>query len=260
MVEIAKALATDARILIMDEPTSSLTGEETAELFSVIGDLKARGVSIVYISHRLSEVTALADRLLVLRDGQNAGELTQGDIDHTAKVSLMVGRDVSQYYAHEAHAPGAVALQAENLIVPAWPDHPLNFTVRRGELVGIAGLVGAGRTELLQVLFGIVPALSGRLLIDGQPERLTAPADAIRAGLALVPEDRKEQGLILEMAVRDNIGLPGLHRHQRSGLANFARLDAASGAMISRLAIRPRSAAQVGCPLRELLERTSDRT
>ena len=166
MVEIAKALATDARILIMDEPTSSLTGEETAELFSVIGDLKARGVSIVYISHRLSEVTALADRVLVLRDGQNAGELIQGDIDHNAMVSLMVGRDVSQYYAHEAHAPGAVALQAENLIVPAWPDHPLNFTVRRGELVGIAGLVGAGRTELLQVLFGIVPALSGRLLID----------------------------------------------------------------------------------------------
>ena len=191
MVEIAKALATAARILIMDEPTSSLTGEETAELFSVIGDLKARGVSIVYISHRLSEVTALADRVLVLRDGQNAGELTQGDIDHNAMVSLMVGRDVSQYYAHEAHAPGAVALQAENLIVPTWPDHPLNFTVRRGELVGIAGLVGAGRTELLQVLFGIVPALSGRLLIDGQPQSLTAPADAIRTGLALVLEDRK---------------------------------------------------------------------
>jgi len=245
MVEIAKALATDARILIMDEPTSSLTGEETAELFSVIGDLKARGVSIVYISHRLREVTALADRVLVLRDGQNAGDLTQGDIDHNAMVSLMVGRDVSQYYAHEAHAPGAVALQAENLIVPAWPDHPLNFTVRRGELVGIAGLVGAGRTELLQVLFGIVPALSGRLLIDGQPQSLTAPADAIRAGLALVPEDRKEQGLILEMAVRDNIGLPGLHRHQRSGLANFARQDADSGAMISRLDIRTPSADQV---------------
>jgi ribose transport system ATP-binding protein len=160
-------------------------------------------------------------------------------------VSLMVGRDVSQYYAHTPHTAGAIALQAEDLVIPAWPDHPLNFAVHRGELVGIAGLVGAGRTELLQVLFGIVPATSGRILIDGEPQTLNSPFAAIRTGLALVPEDRKQQGLILEMTVSDNIGLPGLHRHHRAGLADFARQNRDSAEMIERLAIRTPSADQI---------------
>ena len=209
LIEIAKALSTQARVLIMDEPTSSLTSEEAKALFTVINDLRDRGVAIVYISHRLSEVTALADRVTVLRDGQNAGELPRTEILHNAMVSLMVGRNLSQYYAHQPHEAGEIILQAEDLVVPAWPEHPLNFSVHRGEIVGIAGLVGAGRTELLQVLFGIAPALAGRVLIDGDPQTLHSPVDAIRAGLALVPEDRKQQGLILEMAVADNIGLPG---------------------------------------------------
>ena len=245
LVEIAKALSTSAQILIMDEPTSSLTSEEAEALFAVIVELSARGVSIVYISHRLSEVTALADRVLILRDGQNAGELAREAIGHDAMVSLMVGRDVSQYYAHTPHTAGAIALQAEDLVIPAWPDHPLNFAVHRGELVGIAGLVGAGRTELLQVLFGIVPATSGRILIDGEPQTLNSPFAAIRTGLALVPEDRKQQGLILEMTVSDNIGLPGLHRHHRAGLADFARQNRDSAEMIERLAIRTPSADQI---------------
>ena len=246
LVEIAKALSTEARVLIMDEPTSSLTGEEAEALFTVIKDLRSRGVAIVYISHRLGEVTALADRVLVLRDGQNAGELVRDEIGHNAMVSLMVGRDVSQYYAHQSHETGEVALQAEDLVVPAWPDYPLNFSVHRGEIVGIAGLVGAGRTELLQVLFGIAPALAGRMFIDGEPRLFHSPADAIRAGLALVPEDRKQQGLILEMAIGDNIGLPGLDRHSRSaGFADFARQDADTAAMIERLAIRTPDAEQI---------------
>ena len=154
-------------------------------------------------------------------------------------VTKMVGRDVAQYYAHEPHPAGDLALQAEDLVIPAWPEHQLNFAVRRGQLVGIAGLVGAGRTELLQVLFGIVPALGGRVLIDGAPHVIRSPVNAIRAGLALVPEDRKQQGLILEMALRDNIGLPGLKRYQRvAGWANFARQAADADQMIERLAIR----------------------
>jgi len=245
LIEIAKALSTQARVLIMDEPTSSLTSEEAKALFTVINDLRGRGVAIVYISHRLSEVTALADRVTVLRDGQNAGELPRTEILHNAMVSLMVGRNLSQYYAHQPHETGEIILQAEDLVVPAWPEHPLNFSVHRGEIVGIAGLVGAGRTELLQVLFGIAPALAGRVLIDGESQRLHSPVDAIRAGLALVPEDRKQQGLILEMAVADNIGLPGLHRYHRIGFADYARQNADAEQLIQRLSIRTPDAGQI---------------
>ena len=246
LVEIAKALSTEARVLIMDEPTSSLTSQEAEALFAVINELRERGVAIIYISHRLGEVEALADRVLVLCDGQNAGELARAEISHDAMVAKMVGRDVAQYYAHESHPAGDIALQAEDLVIPAWPEHRLNFAVRRGQLVGIAGLVGAGRTELLQVLFGIVPALGGRVLIDGAPHVIRSPIDAIRAGLALVPEDRKQQGLVLEMALRDNIGLPGLGRYQRvAGWANFARQAADADQMIERLAIRTPGPAQI---------------
>ena len=246
LVEIAKALSTEARVLIMDEPTSSLTSQEAEALFAVINELRERGVAIIYISHRLGEVEALADRVLVLCDGQNAGELDRAEISHDAMVAKMVGRDVAQYYAHQAHPAGDIALQAEDLVIPAWPEHQLNFAVRRGQLVGIAGLVGAGRTELLQVLFGIVPALGGRVLIDGAPHAIRSPVDAIRAGLALVPEDRKQQGLILEMALRDNIGLPGLGRYQRvAGWANFARQATDADQMIERLAIRTPGPAQI---------------
>ena len=246
LVEIAKALSTEARILIMDEPTPSLTSQEAEALFAVINELRERGVAIIYISHRLGEVEALADRVLVLCDGQNAGELARAEISHDAMVTKMVGRDVAQYYAHEPHPAGDIALQAEDLVIPAWPEHRLNFAVRRGQLVGIAGLVGAGRTELLQVLFGIVPALGGRVLIDGAPHVIRSPVDAIRAGLALVPEDRKQQGLILEMALRDNIGLPGLGRYQRvAGWANFAHQAADADRMIERLAIRTPDPTQI---------------
>ena len=246
LVEIAKALSTEARVLIMDEPTSSLTSQEAEALFAVIGELRERGVAIVYISHRLGEVEALADRVLVLCDGQNAGELARAEISHDAMVTKMVGRDIAQYYAHQAQPAGAVALQAEDLVLPEWPEHRLNFAVRRGQLVGLAGLVGAGRTELLQVLFGLVPALGGRVLLDGTPHAIRSPADAIRAGLALVPEDRKQQGLILEMALRDNIGLPGLGRYRGlAGWANFGRQAEDADLMIERLAIRTPGPGQI---------------
>ena len=239
MVEIAKALSTQARILIMDEPTSSLTGNEAAALFAVIDQLRTRGVSIIYISHRLGEVCHLADRVCVLRDGENAGELPRDQIDHDRMVSLMVGRDIDQYYARTAHQPGEVALQVDNLIVPSRPQHPLSFSLRYGEIVGLAGLVGAGRSELLQVLFGIVPALEGSMCIAGNALVPRTPLDAIGAGLALLPEDRKQQGLVLEMSIRHNIGLPGLRAHARGGAFVNSTREAADGEQaVHQLAIR----------------------
>ena len=222
LVEIAKALSTQAKVLIMDEPTSSLSTGESEQLFEVVRDLKHRGVSIIYISHRLAEVSALADRVLVLRDGENAGELTRHEIKHEAMVQLMVGRDVSQYYARKHHAFGEVVLEARDLITPTWPQHKLNFSVRRGEIVGISGLVGAGRTELLRVLFGVDEAVSGDILIRGHTAQIKNPEDAINLGLALVPEERKEKGLIIDMSVRENISLAGIWRH-RKGLGGLNR-------------------------------------
>ena len=146
LVEIAKALAVDARILIMDEPTSSLSQHETLRLFEVIGDLKDRGVSVIYISHRLGEVQNLADRVEVLRDGENAGALEREEISHDRMVRLMVGRDISQFYHHLDRQPGPTILEVEELCTGAYPKNPLSFHVRGGEIVGVAGLVGAGRT------------------------------------------------------------------------------------------------------------------
>ena len=238
MVEIAKALSVNARVLIMDEPTSSLSSHESENLFKVIRDLRSRGVSIVYISHRLSEVRELADRVTVLRDGANAGELDRKQITHDAMVKLMVGRDLSQFYPHESHTPGEHILEVENLRTPAHPAQPLSFTVRAGEIVGLAGLVGAGRTELLTTLFGVTPAPGGLLKVGGKSVAPSSPAEAIAAGLALVPEDRKKQGVVLEMAVRDNISLASLRRDQRNGMINQRRAAELSSGMIAAMKIK----------------------
>ena len=244
MVEIAKALSVNARVLIRDEPTSSLSQRETENLFAVITDLRARGVSIVYISHRLGEVKALADRVTVLRDGENAGELTRGEINHDAMVRLMVGRDLSAFYQHTPREPGAIALQATDLRTPAHPKHALSFEVRVGEIVGMAGLVGAGRTELLQTLFGVTPAVGGTLAVNGEPANPQSPNQAIAAGIALAPEDRKQQGIILEMAVRENMSLPSLRRDQRHGFLNRQKEADITAEMIDQMRIKTPDAEQ----------------
>ncbi|MEO6750286.1 MAG: sugar ABC transporter ATP-binding protein, partial [Chthoniobacteraceae bacterium] len=206
LVEIAKALSTNARVLIMDEPTSSLSQHETEQLYRVVKDLRSRGISVIYISHRLGEVKELADRVAVLRDGANAGELQRDEITHDAMVRLMVGRDLGRH-DRTARGQGVPLLEVRGLCTPAHPRSPLGFSVRPGEIVGVAGLVSSGRTEMLRVLFGIDRALGGEICIEGKPVRIESPQDAIRAGLALVPEDRKQQGVILEMAVSQNITL-----------------------------------------------------
>lgn len=246
LVEIARALSIDARVLIMDEPTSSLSQHETDRLMEVVKDLRNKDVSVIYISHRLGEVKELADRVTVLRDGANAGELTREEVTHDRMVQLMVGRDVSQFYARKSHKPGKVVLEVDQLETPANPKHKLAFTVRKGEIVGVAGLVGAGRTEMLRVLFGVDRAVSGTIKVDGQIVQLSNPFDAIRAGIALVPEDRKQQGVVLEMAVRTNIGLAGLGRNKRKwGFLNRQREATDSAQMIKRLRIKTPNERQI---------------
>ncbi|MBD3675458.1 MAG: sugar ABC transporter ATP-binding protein [Planctomycetaceae bacterium] len=213
LVEIAKALSMNAKVLIMDEPTSSLSSKETRRLFKVVKDLKQQGVSVIYIAHRLGEVKELADRVVVFRDGQNSGELAKEEISHDRMVQLMVGRDVSQLYERTPHKPGDEILKVTDLASPAFPDAKNNFSIRAGEIVGLAGLIGAGRTELLRVLFGIDDAVSGTIEVAGKPREFEHPRDAIEAGMVLVPEDRKGQGLVIDWPLDMNGSLPGLNRH-----------------------------------------------
>lgn len=246
MIEIAKALSIDARILIMDEPTSSLSTNETLRLFEVVKQLRDQGVSIIYISHRLGEVVELADRVTVLRDGENAGDLDRADINHDKMVKLMVGRDIAEFYVRTIHEAKDIALEVRQLRTPMHPLHELNFKIRAGEVVGMAGLVGAGRTEMLQTVFGFTPALGGEILVDGEAQSIQSPYEAIRAGLALVPEDRKEQGLILDMSVRENISLASLKRDRIRGLfRDQAAEDRISKEMIDKMRVKTPSDRQI---------------
>ncbi len=244
MVEIAKALSQDARILILDEPTSSLWDQEAGRLFRVLRDLKKRGVSMIYISHRLKEIESLCDRVAGLRDGRNSGELPRGRICRDEMLRLMVGRDVAQFYHRAGQARDSVALEVRGLEVRGRAGRPVDFQVRAGEIVGLAGLVGSGRTEIAHALFGITPPLAGEILLDGKPVVIRSPRDAIRAGMALVPEDRKAQGVILEMTIEENIALPSLPRHRRFGLVRRAPLAALARDLTSRLAVRTPSVAR----------------
>lgn len=246
MVEIAKALSTDARVLIMDEPTSSLSQREAERLYIVIDELRQRGVSVVYISHRLGEVKRLASRVVVLRDGENAGELQRDEIDHDTMVRLMVGRDVSQFFSRESHAVGEVVLNVDKVKTAAFPNHSVSFELSKGEIVGLAGLVGAGRTELLRAIFGVDDREGGEVTINGKAISAHEPQSTIAAGMGLVPEDRKQHGLILEMSVRSNISLAALSRNSRMGcLLNFEEEANQSISSIEKLRIKTPSPEQI---------------
>ena len=239
MVEIAKAISTEANILIMDEPTSSLSQQEAANLFQIIRRLREQGVSIIYISHSLGEVREVADRVEVFRDGENAGSLQREQINHDAMVRLMVGREISELFQARKFTPTSPVLVARDLVTPAHPDHRISFEISRGEIVGLAGLVGAGRTELLTTLFGVTPALSGTIELEGRTLVIDSPLAAIRAGSALVPEDRKQDGLVLELAVRENISLPSLDRQATcSTLISRSREQKLCDNMIAKLSIK----------------------
>lgn len=240
LVEIAKALSLSSRILIMDEPTSSLSQRETDRLFQIIRQLSAQGVSIIYISHRLREVEQIADRVMVLRDGCNAGELERSQIHHDAMVRLMIGRELRQFYhRHFAQAAHEKALvRVENVRFHPYQQRPITFAIYRGEILGVAGLMGSGRTRLLQTLFGIQPKLSGAIYIHDKEIHIHSPYDAIRAGIYLVPEDRKRYGLILGDSVCRNISLPSLKELSRFSLIRRGRERYLASQLTQQLNIR----------------------
>jgi ribose transport system ATP-binding protein len=237
MVEIAKALSLSAKLIIMDEPTSSLTLKETNALLHTIADLRGQGVSVIYISHRLGEVNQVADRVVVLRDGRNAGNLDQAQITHENMVRLMVGRDLRNVRDGATTTTARRGgLSVSGLVTPANPRWTLTFEAHRGEILGFAGLVGAGRSEMATALFGTTPALAGAISLDGQPLSIRSPKDAIGAGIYLVPEDRRKAGLLVEMNVRENITLPNLWSVATLGLIrSFAERRSAG---ISAAALR----------------------
>jgi ribose transport system ATP-binding protein len=245
LVEIARAISLHSRVLILDEPTSSLTQRETDRLFEVLRDLKHDGVSILYISHRLAEVRQIADRVTVLRDGRNAGELTREEISHDAIVRLMVGREIKQFFHRTSSASETTQAEAaspvfesRDLVVQSSQPRPIRFSIRGGEVVGMAGLMGAGRTELAEAIFGVRPLLSGEVAVDGKTLVLRSPADAISAGIFLVPEDRRLQGLLLTQSVKENISLPSLDRLNHLGLVARAAERELAESMRRRLNIR----------------------
>lgn len=217
LVEIARALSVQSRLIIMDEPTSALSDHEVRRLFGIINDLKAKGISIIFVSHRLEEVKEICDRITVLRDGRNAGEADVEDVTEHDIIRMMVGRDVDDQYAHEARRHGPVALRVTGLSRRGNVRDPsatvlenISFEVYQGEILGIAGLVGAGRTELARAIFGADERNSGTIEVGGAAVEIRSPADAIRHGIGLVPEDRKQQGLFLVMAVRENLSMAAL--------------------------------------------------
>ena len=207
MVEIARALTVDAKAVIFDEPTASLTDAEKVVLFDIINDLRARDVGVVYISHRMDEIFTISDKISVLRDGEYRGSLVTADTNEDEVTQLMIGRSLDLTAAIE-HAPiGKVALEVRDLACGSL-FHDVNFKVRAGEVVGFYGLVGAGRTEIAETLFGLRSPTAGKILLDGAEVSISSPIDAIQHGISLVPEDRKEQGLVLGMNCRDNMTLP----------------------------------------------------
>jgi ribose transport system ATP-binding protein len=238
LVEVAKALSIDARVLVFDEPTSSLSLTESRRLLELIKNLRDQGVAILYVSHRLGEVIELCDRTVVLRDGGFAGVLEKAAMETGRIVSLMVGRDIEKFYHHTDRSLSEdLALEVEDFVIPG-ATVPASFTIRRGEIVGFAGLVGAGRTELARALFGVDPALSGAVKIQGRPFRPGNPRRAIKAGLMLVPENRKEEGLVLEESVAANVSMAALPTLGKAGLYNRTGVQSLASEFVETLSIR----------------------
>jgi rhamnose transport system ATP-binding protein len=238
LVEIASALGADAKILILDEPTSSLTDREVENLFRVIGQLRTSGVGMIYISHRMEELPRIADRVTVLRDGKWVGtkkitEVTAGEL-----IRMMVGRELSAVFPKIEVKPGRVVLRTEKLACSESGVRGTDIEVRAGEIVGLAGLVGAGRSELARVLFGLTPADSGRVFLNGREVRIGCPGDAVRLGIAYLPEDRRRYGVILEMPIAANTTLAVLREISRFGLLNFAKERQIAEDFVRRLATK----------------------
>ena len=241
LVAIVRALSMNARVLILDEPTSSLTNSDADRLFTVLRDLRSQGTGIVYISHRLREIEALADRAVVLRDGRNAGTLTREVLTRDRLVQLMVGRTVDSAPLRPAGKAGPVRLQIDGLRTGRYPAIDVSLTVNGGEVLGIAGLIGAGRSEVAEAVCGVGVRLAGRIAVDGQALPIVSPRDAIRQGICLVPEDRRGRGVIGPMSVRENLTLPSLASYARLGIVELSSEAAAAQQVSTALTVKASS-------------------
>jgi ABC-type sugar transport system ATPase subunit len=237
VVEIAKAIGADARILLMDEPTAVLTEAEVVSLFTLIGSLRSDGVAMIYISHRLEEILSIADRITVLRDGEKVACRAAAEVDRAELIQLMVGRSLASVFPKRSVRMGDVAIEVRDLENPAVGLHSISFHVRRGEIFGLAGLVGSGRTELAQTLFGLTPCASV-VELDGKVTHIDSAGRAIRHGVGYLPEDRRQHGVILEMSVAANISLAALGPVSRWGMIDPGREDRLASRAVDELRIK----------------------
>jgi len=241
IVEIAKAIGADCKVLILDEPTASLTEREVESLFRVIASLRAGGVGIVYISHRLEEIAAIADRVTVLRDGQTIATRNLSEVDRAELIRLMVGREVSAIFPKRSVPVGDIVLETRALTSTAAGIRDVFLTVRAGEILGLAGLVGSGRTQLAETLFGLTPANRGDILLRGTRVTVANPAAAIALGIAYVPEDRRQHGVVLELPIAANASLANLPAVSRRGMIDPARERDLARGYVDRLRIKASS-------------------
>lgn len=246
LIEIAKALTLDARLLILDEPTAALGGEETQLLFQQIERLKSEGVGIIYISHRLEEIRQIADRIVVMRDGSKVKEFDSGDVPIRTIVEAMVGRSLERMFPAVPEPGENVVLEVRSLTSAEKAFRDVNFAVRGGEVFGIAGLMGAGRTELVRAITGADPIAGGEVLLHGKAITPRTPKEAIRNGLVLVPEDRKLQGVVLQHSIAENIGYANLGAVARKGWVSSARIIEFADEYIKRLGVKGRARQNAG--------------
>jgi rhamnose transport system ATP-binding protein len=238
LVEIARALGADAKVLILDEPTASLPEEDVHHLFRVIRELRARGVGLIYISHRLEELPLIADRVTVLRDGSTIDTRWMREVDRQELIRLMVGRELSAVFPKREVNIGEVILELRNVSCHSSGVRDVSLTIRAGEIVGLAGLVGAGRTELARMLFGLTPADVGEIVLQGERIVIHTPSDAIRRGIAYVPEDRRRHGVVLDLPISHNLTLATLDRMANFGALNFQRERELSVEYVNRFAVK----------------------
>lgn len=243
MVEVAKALSLDARILIMDEPTSSLTEQEIGQLFAAIRKLRDKGVAIVYISHRMEELFEIGDRVTVLRDGRYIGTHEISEISKDELIQMMVGRQLTQQYPKRSASMGEEVLRVDNLTVKGKLNN-ISFSLRKGEVLGIAGLLGSGRTELARAIFGLERIESGSIYVKKKMRKIRSPQKAINLGLGFLTEDRKMQGLVMLLSVKENIALPSVARLSRFGVMNTAEETEAAQRFVNDLRIKTPSLEQ----------------
>ena len=240
MTEIVRNLLLDAKVVIMDEPTAALTERETEKLFEVMRSLKKRGVAMVYISHRMEEVTQNCDTITVMRDGVSVATKPVKEYSMEQIVRDMVGRSITEFYPDRRNKPGEVLLEVKHFEQPG-VFHDINFNLRKGEILGFAGLMGSGRTEIMRAVFGVDPHVGGELVFKGKPLKITKPEDAIKAGLGFVTENRKTEGLILDFSIMRNIALPSVDSFAKSGVINFKNLTDFADKMAAKLGVKTSS-------------------